>query len=120
MGALSLIFAATTDWFEEAGDEDKAVAFMIGFVIGLAVCSILLSTVASGVNTVIVMVRNTEQYLAECRGMPLLNELTPSIPFSLLMHPPSCSRIILKYHKTCAAFGAKCIQGLCRIPASDK
>ena len=40
---------------EEAGDNDKAVAFFIGFVIGLAVCSILLSTVASGVNTVIVM-----------------------------------------------------------------
>ena len=42
-------------WFEDAGGNDKAVAFSIGFVVGLAVCSILLSTVASGVNTVIVM-----------------------------------------------------------------
>ena len=56
MGALALVFVKTTDWFADAGDGDKAVAFMIGFVIGLAVCSILLSTVASGVNTVIVMV----------------------------------------------------------------
>jgi hypothetical protein len=118
MGALALVFVAATDWFEDAGDQDKAVAFMIGFVIGLAVCSILLSTVASGVNTVIVMVRGTEKYLAACQSMTLRNELTPSLPLSLLMHPPSCSRITLKYHKTCAAFGAKCIQVLCRISAS--
>lgn len=55
MGSISLIFVAATDWFEEAGGNDKAVAFFIGFVIGLAICSILLSTVASGVNTVIVL-----------------------------------------------------------------
>ena len=55
MGALALIFTKTTPWFEDAGEGDKAVAFFIGFVVGLAVCSILLSTVASGVNTVIVM-----------------------------------------------------------------
>lgn len=55
MGALALVFTATTDWFDEAGGNDRATAFFIGFVIGLAVCSILLSTVASGVNTVIVM-----------------------------------------------------------------
>ena len=55
MGALALIFTKATPWFEDAGGNDKAVAFSIGFVVGLAVCSILLSTVASGVNTVIVM-----------------------------------------------------------------
>ena len=55
MGAVALIFVATTDWFENAGGNDKSVAFALGFIIGLAICSILLSVVASGVNTVIVM-----------------------------------------------------------------
>jgi len=55
VGALALILVKATDWFADAGSSDKAVAFFIGFVIGLAICSILLSTVASGVNTVIVM-----------------------------------------------------------------
>ena len=63
MGAISLIFVATTDWFDSAGSGAKAVAFFIGFCIGLAVCSILLSTVASGVNTVIVMVSCAKWYL---------------------------------------------------------
>jgi len=55
MGALALVFVRSTTWFANAGTNDKAVAFALGFMIGLAVCSILLSTVASGVNTVIVM-----------------------------------------------------------------
>jgi Plasma-membrane choline transporter len=55
MGALSLLFVEFTGWFDNAGGSEKAIAFFIGFVIGLAVCSILLSTIASGVNTVIVM-----------------------------------------------------------------
>jgi Plasma-membrane choline transporter len=54
-GALSVSFVTFTDWFDEAGDDDKIIAFFIGLIIGLAICSILLSTVASGVNTVIVM-----------------------------------------------------------------
>ena len=56
MGALSLLFVEFTGWFDNAGGgSEKLIAFLIGFVIGLAVCSILLSTIASGVNTVIVM-----------------------------------------------------------------
>jgi len=55
MGALALILTVTTDWFDNAGESDRFVAFLLGFVVGVAVCSILLSTVASGVNTVIVM-----------------------------------------------------------------
>lgn len=54
-GAISLLFVQFTDWFDEAGEGDKAIAFLLGFAIGLAICSILLSTVASGVNAVIVM-----------------------------------------------------------------
>ena len=55
MGALAIVFTRTTPWFDSAGGNDVGVAFAFGFVVGLAVCSILLSTVASGVNTVIVM-----------------------------------------------------------------
>jgi hypothetical protein len=52
MGVVSMLFVK---WFDDAGSDDKVVGFFIGFLIGLAICSILLSTVASGVNTVIVM-----------------------------------------------------------------
>lgn len=55
MGAVSLVFVKVTDWFDDAGGNDKGIAFSLGFVVGLAISSILLSTVASGVNTVIVM-----------------------------------------------------------------
>lgn len=56
MGAICLIFASTTDWFDDAaGNGDQAAAFVLGFVVGLAICSVLLSTVASGVNAVLVL-----------------------------------------------------------------
>ena len=55
VGAIGLALAATTTFFESAGDAAFGVAFFLGFIVGLAVCSILLSTIASGVNTVIVM-----------------------------------------------------------------
>jgi hypothetical protein len=55
MGVVGIVLETTTDWFEDAGGNATLVAFLLGFVVGLAVCSILLSTIASAVNCVIVM-----------------------------------------------------------------
>jgi len=55
MGVVGIILEATTDWFEDAGGDATLVAFLLGFIVGLAVSSILLSTIASAVNCVIVM-----------------------------------------------------------------
>mmetsp|Transcript_16458 Transcript_16458/g.30592 ORF Transcript_16458/g.30592 Transcript_16458/m.30592 type:complete len:474 (+) Transcript_16458:122-1543(+) len=55
IGAVGMVLATTTGFFEQAGGNELAVAFTIGFIVGLSICSILLSTIASGVNTVIVM-----------------------------------------------------------------
>ncbi|GAX15263.1 hypothetical protein FisN_1Hh700 [Fistulifera solaris] len=55
MGGLALIMDVSTDLFEEAGGDSKAVAFLLGFIVGLAISSVLLSTVGSGVNAVIVL-----------------------------------------------------------------
>ncbi len=55
IGAVGMLLSATTPFFDDAGDTALGVSFFIGFIVGLSVCSILLSTVASGVNTVVVM-----------------------------------------------------------------
>ena len=55
MGCVGLILEATTDWFDDASGNSQGVSFFLGFIVGLAICSILLSTIASAVNTVIVM-----------------------------------------------------------------
>ena len=55
MGLVAFFFSRTTDWFEDAADGAGIVSFILGFFIGLAICSILLSTVGSGVNAVIVL-----------------------------------------------------------------
>mmetsp|Transcript_4428 Transcript_4428/g.6738 ORF Transcript_4428/g.6738 Transcript_4428/m.6738 type:complete len:452 (-) Transcript_4428:372-1727(-) len=54
-GCLGLILEASSDLFDDAGGNSKAVSFTLGFIIGLVLCSILLSTIASGVNAVIVL-----------------------------------------------------------------
>jgi len=54
-GCVGLIIEASSDLFDEAGGNSKAVSFTLGFTIGLVLCSILLSTIASGVNAVIVL-----------------------------------------------------------------
>jgi len=54
-GALILIPESTTDWFDEFTGDSSAIAFTLGFIVGLVICSILLSTVASAVNAVIVL-----------------------------------------------------------------
>jgi hypothetical protein len=55
IGAVSMLLSTFTGFFENAGNAELGLAFFLGFIVGLSVCSILLSTVASGVNTVIVM-----------------------------------------------------------------
>jgi hypothetical protein len=55
MGSIALIIAVSSDLFEEAGGDEKAIAFMLGFIVGLVICSILMSTIGSGVNAVIVL-----------------------------------------------------------------
>mmetsp|Transcript_10698 Transcript_10698/g.22239 ORF Transcript_10698/g.22239 Transcript_10698/m.22239 type:complete len:86 (-) Transcript_10698:405-662(-) len=44
------------EWFvnSPAGANDQATCFMLGFIVGLVLTSILMSTIASAVNTVIV------------------------------------------------------------------
>mmetsp|Transcript_51375 Transcript_51375/g.124026 ORF Transcript_51375/g.124026 Transcript_51375/m.124026 type:complete len:480 (+) Transcript_51375:221-1660(+) len=55
MGGIGVAIDRTTDFFETAGGNATAVSFFIGFIVGTAIASVMLSTVASGVNTVIVM-----------------------------------------------------------------
>jgi hypothetical protein len=55
MGAVGLILDVSSDLFDDAGGDSKIVAFVLGFIVGLAICSILLSTIASSVNAVIVL-----------------------------------------------------------------
>jgi len=54
-GIVGLLLDYTTDYFINAPGNTRLVAFLLGFVVGLVLCSIILSTVASGVNTVIVL-----------------------------------------------------------------
>jgi membrane-anchored glycerophosphoryl diester phosphodiesterase (GDPDase) len=55
MGAVGLIIETTSDLFEDAGGNSKIIAFILGFVVGLIITSIFMSTIASGVNAVIVL-----------------------------------------------------------------
>jgi hypothetical protein len=55
MGAIGVILEVTTDIFADHGGNTRFVAFFLGFLVGAGCCSILLSTIGSGVNTVIVM-----------------------------------------------------------------
>jgi hypothetical protein len=55
IGSLGIAIEATSDLFDDAGGNAKFVAFILGFIIGLVVCSIALSTIGSGVNAVIVL-----------------------------------------------------------------
>lgn len=55
MGAVGLIIEASSDLFDEAGGDSEIVSFVLGFLVGLIITSILLSTIGSGVNAVIVL-----------------------------------------------------------------
>jgi len=55
IGAVGVGYASINTQFSGLADENLGIAFAIGFVIGICICSVLFSTIASGVNTVIVM-----------------------------------------------------------------
>lgn len=55
MGCVGLIIERSSDFFENAGGDAKAVAFFFGFLVGLVICSVLMTTIGSGVNAVIVL-----------------------------------------------------------------
>ena len=55
VGCIGLVLEASSDFFEDAGGNEKAIAFVLGLVIGLFIASVALSTFASGVNTIIVL-----------------------------------------------------------------
>jgi len=52
-GVVGLIVETSTDFFDSA--DDSALAILLGFIVGLVICSILMSTIGSAVNTVIVL-----------------------------------------------------------------
>lgn len=55
IGAVGVGYAAANDQFNELTGNNLYVAFTVGLFAGVSICSILLGTIASGVNTVIVM-----------------------------------------------------------------
>ena len=55
-GAVGVILATTTDWFDaNDGVDGRITSFVLGLIIGLVLTSIALSSIASGVNAVIVL-----------------------------------------------------------------
>lgn len=64
-GALSIALETASGWIDQtgtnpAGDTDL-MAFLLGFIAGLVLCSILLSVIGSGVNAVIVLFADKPQ-----------------------------------------------------------
>lgn len=55
IGGVGVGYAQADPAFDKLAQGSAGAAFGIGFVAGLFICSVLLSTIASGVNTVIVM-----------------------------------------------------------------
>jgi hypothetical protein len=57
MGGVGLALEANTDWFsdEDIPADAQTFAFLIGLILGFSINAILLSTISSGVNAVIVM-----------------------------------------------------------------
>ena len=55
-GAVGVILATTTEWFDaDDGVDGRITSFVLGFIIGLVLTSTALSSIASGVNSVIVL-----------------------------------------------------------------
>lgn len=65
IGAFGISYASVSTSFDDLAQNSAMGAFFIGFIAGLFICSILLSTVASGVNTVIVMFADAPQEFQE-------------------------------------------------------
>lgn len=55
IGGIGVAYAELNPAFSNLAQGNAGAAFGIGFIAGLFICSVLLSTIASGVNTVIVM-----------------------------------------------------------------
>ena len=55
MGCVGLIVESAGSTLDEVGGNAKLIAFLLSFVIGLVITSILMSTIGSGVNAVIVL-----------------------------------------------------------------
>jgi len=55
MGGIGLLTEKAGGFLENHGGDSKWIAFAFGFVFGLIITSILMSTIASGVNAVIVL-----------------------------------------------------------------
>jgi hypothetical protein len=58
-GVVGIIVERSTDFFEAAdgnvATNTASFAFLLAFIVGLVICSILMSTIGSAVNTVIVL-----------------------------------------------------------------
>ena len=55
MGGVALLIENYGEILDNGAGDTKVVAFILGFVVGLVITSILMSTIASGVNAVIVL-----------------------------------------------------------------
>jgi len=55
MGGIAVLLESNTNWFASVPSDAPIFAFILGFILGTAITAILLSTMASGVNAVIVM-----------------------------------------------------------------
>jgi uncharacterized protein YacL len=57
-GAGGILIEDKTDWFDsfqESGADLRIIVFILGLIIGLLLCSIVMSVIASSVNTAIVL-----------------------------------------------------------------
>jgi len=61
VGGIGVAYAEFNPNFADLAQGSTIAVFLIGFIAGLFICSILLSTVTSGVNTVIVMFADAPQ-----------------------------------------------------------
>ena len=61
IGVVGVVYASINSEFKTLAQDSLGAAFGIGFVAGLFVASVILHTVASGVNTVIVMFADAPQ-----------------------------------------------------------
>lgn len=61
IGGVGVGYAKWDPTFNELAQNSGVIAFFIGLLAGLIICSILLSTISSAVNTVIVMFADAPQ-----------------------------------------------------------
>jgi len=64
VGAVAGAYASINPSYSGLAEDSLLIAFFVGLVTGLCICLVLLSTIASGVNTVIVMFADAPQEFA--------------------------------------------------------